>query len=218
MSQSRQSLDLRGLVCPEPVIRTMKMFDNSAIICVEALVDDDVCVNNLKRLAGSLKASVKVVNSDGYFTVTLERNTAARQEAVAGQTVPHAHERTRDAANAKRNDGARVGTVIFLAKDTFGDGDEEFSKTLLNVFLQTILQSGHTPRAILMANSGVKLLATNSPANTVLRDFKAQGCEVLACGLCVDYYKLRDDIPTEQITNMFAICEYLFAAEKVLQP
>jgi selenium metabolism protein YedF len=218
MSQVKQSVDLRGLVCPEPVIRTKKLFDNAGTSSVEALVDDDVCVNNLKRLARSIKASFRVTNSGGYFTVTLERPAASQTEALAGQPVPHAHEAVKDSAAAETDGAAKAGTIIFLGKDKFGDGDEEFSKTLLNLFLQTIFESGLKPRAILMANSGVKLLAANSPALKVLSDFKADGCEVLACGLCVDFYKLKDQVPKEQITNMFAICEYMFAAEKVLQP
>jgi hypothetical protein len=69
-----------------------------------------------------------------------------------------------------------------------------------------------------MANAGVKLLAPDSPVLKVLEDFKSRGCEVLACGLCLEFYGLKEKVPKDQITNMFAICEYLFAADKVLQP
>jgi hypothetical protein len=81
-----------------------------------------------------------------------------------------------------------------------------------------MFESGQRPRAILMANTGVKLMAPESPALKVLNDFKAAGCEVLACGLCVEFYGLKGKIPVEQITNMFAICEYIFAADKVINP
>ena len=220
--QVKQTVDLRGLTCPDPVIRTKKLFDDPETHCVEALVDDDICVNNLQRLARSLKATCHVVDSGKYFTITLEKPPQAGSAALpardAGQSLPHAHEISKHAPSKEDTSASGVGTVIFLGKDTFGAGDEEFSKTLLNLFLQTAFESGLHPRAILMANSGVRLMAKNSPALKVLNDFKGNGCEVLACGLCVDYYKLKDDIPKEQITNMFAICEYLFASDKVLQP
>jgi len=36
--------------------------------------------------------------------------------------------------------------------------------------------------------------------------------------LCVDFYGVKEDVPKEQITNMFAICEYMMAADKIIQP
>ena len=113
-------------------------------------------------------------------------------------------------------DNKQVGSVVFISREQLGDGDPDFSKTLANVFLQTLYESGHQPRAILLANTGVKMMKSDSAAFKVLQDFKAAGCEVLACGLCVEFYGLKGEVPKEQITNMFAICEYLSAAEKVI--
>ena len=211
MSNSKEQIDLRGLSCPEPVIKAKKLFDNPNTHRIEALVDDDICVNNMQRLARSLKAKCNVEDNKGYFTITLERGAS-----VEAKQTPHTH--TSPIASQTAQPSSGVGTVIFLAKDMFGEGDPDFSKTLVNLFLQTVFDSGLRPRAILLANSGVRLMAKNSQALKVLNDFKNDGCEVLACGLCVEFYKLKEEIPHEQITNMFAICEYLFAADKVIQP
>lgn len=207
-----KKVDLRGLTCPEPVLRTKKLFDDSQVKRVEALVDDDVCVNNLQRLSRTLKATATCKQEDGFFQVVIERGESSSPLPQTDKGMPEAE---------LNEPGAReqtVGTVIFLSKETFGDGDPELSRTLINLFLQTVLEAGHKPRAILMANSGVKLMAADSPALTVLNDFKADGVEVLACGLCLEFYKLKDQVPKEQITNMYAISEYLFAADKVLSP
>lgn len=199
-------LDLRGLTCPEPVLRTKRILDDSAIERVHALVDDDVCVNNLTRLSRSLKAVATAQKLDGYYEVIIERFEAGDRQA------------RREPAPFAVAEPGKVGTVIFLAKDTFGEGEPDFSRTLINLFLQSILDSGHLPRAILLANTGVKLLAPGAGTNKVLEDFRSRGCEVLACGLCVDFYGLKEYIAAEQVTNMFAIVEYLFAADKVLSP
>lgn len=205
-----KTVDLRGLMCPEPVLRAKKLLDDSAIASVEALVESEVNVNNLQRLANSMKLQFTSRNEDGYFRVMLTRNADAASEAKS----------TRAAERASTTEGERnnVGTVVFLNKDKMGEGDPEFSMNLLNVFLQTMLQSGHRPRAILLANTGVKLMDPEGPAVKVLEDFRAADVEVLACGLCVEYYGLKGKIPTEQITNMFAICEFLMSADKVVQP
>lgn len=212
-----EKIDLRGLTCPEPVIRTKKLFDNQAVQSVEALVDDEVCVNNLTRLAGSLKAGISVEKADGYYRIAIERN-AGGAGAGAGSTASGGGSAVSTQASGTTVVSSSTGTVLFLAKDTFGEGDPELSHTLINLFLQTTFDSGLRPRAILMANSGVKLMAAKSQVLPVLNSFRDAGVEVLACGLCLDFYKLREQVPTAQITNMFAICEFLFAADRVIQP
>ncbi|MBX9878771.1 MAG: sulfurtransferase-like selenium metabolism protein YedF [Candidatus Obscuribacterales bacterium] len=203
-----QRVDLRNLSCPEPVLRTKKLFDDPNVEAAEVLVDDEVSVRNLERLSKYLKASVSSKKTDKGFQVTLKRTLDPKVILSASEESP-----VKDG-----NHGAKSTTVVFLSKDTFGEGDEEFSRTLLNLFLQTLFETGQRPQAILMANSGVKLMAKSSAVLRVLQDFQKEGVEVAACGLCVDYYGLKEDIPVPQITNMFAICEYLTSAEKVLSP
>jgi selenium metabolism protein YedF len=212
--KATEKLDLRGMSCPEPVIRTKKVMDKPDTASVEALVDDDVCVNNLRRLAGSLKASFHAEAKDGYFSVVLAKSGAPEKSAAPAN---HSHA-TVPASAKEAKSQASTGTIVFLTKDTLGEGDPEFSRTLLNIFLQTTLESGLKPRAILLINTAVRLLAKDSQALKVLIDLRAAGCEVLACGLCVDFYKVKDDVQQDQVTNMFAICEYLFAAERIIQP
>jgi len=217
----KKELDLRGLTCPEPVLRTKKIIDDQAVSSVEALVDSEVNVQNLERLARSQKLFVKKESVGNHFKVSIDRQEAQ----VADQNETHAkmpHQATGVAGGfAEATRGG--GTIVFISKDTFGHGsdsekDHDFSHNLLNVFLQTIQQSGLKPRAILMANSGVKLIDPNASTYKVLCDLKDGGTTVLACGLCLDYYGLKDKVPLEQVTNMFAICEYLFAADQVLSP
>jgi selenium metabolism protein YedF len=214
-------LDLRGLICPEPVIRTKKCFDNAAIRKVEALVDDEVNVQNLSRLARSLRVLFSYQADGKHFNVVLERgadNLASAQKPSDETKSDHAAKKVDSSQTQFEKKDSSVGTVIFISKDILGEGDRDFSIQLLNLFLQSYYEAGHRPRAILMANTGVKLMQPQSQFAKVLSDFRGAGCDVLACGLCVDYYGLKEVVPKEQITNMYAICEYLAAADKVLTP
>lgn len=204
-----EKVDLRGLTCPQPVIRTKKLFDNPEITSVEALVDDDVCVANLERLGRTIKALVSSTREEaGHYSVSIVKANSVAQTTGSVTDQP-----------AKPKVASQLPTsVVFITKDQLGQGDEEFGRTLLNVFLQTLLESGHLPQAILMANTGVKLMAPGSAVVKVLDDFKKAGTEVLACGLCVKFYGIEDHIAKEQITSMFAICEYLLAVDKVITP
>jgi selenium metabolism protein YedF len=244
-----KTIDLRGLTCPEPVLKTKALLDDPAVQKVEALVDGEVNVNNLSRLSRSLKLKFDSEKLETHFKVTLERGELVDNRSVkqsdsssssSSKSAGEAGLKTSDDANLAKPAAGRaasehahypvaspthisesdekVGTVVFLGKDKFGEGDAEFSTTLISLFLQTMLASGHRPRAILLANTGVKLMGKQSSSLKVLNDFKEAGVEVLACGLCVEFYKLKEEIPSAQITNMFAICEYMFAADKVISP
>jgi selenium metabolism protein YedF len=216
----KEKMDLRGLLCPEPVIATKKMLDSKDTDAVEVLVDDEVCAANLQRLARSLGASCAVEQLTGFFQVTISR-AAVESNHVHQSESNHVHQSESVSpalAGAMSAQAAKdLKSVVFITREQFGQGDPEFSRTLSNVFLQTLYEAGHRPRAILMANSGVKLMAAGSSARKVLQDFSEAGSEVFCCGLCVEYYGLGSDVPKEQIINMFAICEYLAVAEKVIQ-
>ncbi len=203
-----EKLDLRGKLCPEPVIATKKALDKTGTEQVEALVDDDICVANLERLARSMKASCHVTEEEGFFSVNIFKK---------GDHHQHQNAHVLPSKDKSVPDNNRAGLILFISRDQLGEGDPDFSRTLANVFLQTLFESGHKPRAILMANTGVKLMSAGSSTRKVLEDFRNAGTEVFACGLCVDFYSLKEEIAKEQITNMFAICEYLTAAEKIIQ-
>ena len=226
----KKSLDLRGLTCPEPVLRTKKLIDDQSLSCIEILVDSEVNVQNLTRLGNSQKLTVHSETNEEHFKVVLQRAATTAEEE---QSTAHSHETANKqrqpstiAAGGNHNMSS-TGTIILISRNKFGESDcdsnkakedQDFSANLLNLFLQTLLQSGHEPRAILMVNSGVKLMDPDGPYIKVLTELREKGIEVLACGLCLDYYGLKSKVQIEQVTNMFAICEYLFSADRVISP
>lgn len=206
------NLDLRGLNCPLPVLKTKSELDKSEVKSIIAIVDDAVSVNNLKRLAGSLKAGFNAVQlADQSFQVTIDKESKHNHIEDKNAQEENFQKATVSTVKSQTN-------VIFLAKDHFGEGDPELSKHLLEMYLQTIFQSNHEIQAVLLANSGVKLMAAKSSTRKILDEFKARGTDVLVCGLCADFYGIKNDLEVEQITNMYTICEYLFSSSKVLSP
>ncbi len=216
-----ERLDLRGLMCPEPVLRTKRILDGKPEGAVEVLVDSDINVMNLTRLANSLGLSLESKESDDGYQVVISPTSQAGQESPGHSHGAASGSKPAKSTSAQVNGAGtqtKTNTVVFIAKDTFGEGDREFSVNLINVFLQTILQAGHKPQAILLANTGVRLMDPDSSVSKVLTDFKEAGVDVFACGLCVEFYGLKDKIAKEQITNMYAICEYLFSADRIISP
>ncbi len=138
----KKTVDLRGLVCPEPVLRAKKLLDDADVDHVEALVESEVNVNNLQRLARSLKIAFSSKGEEDFFRVELQKQPTSH--LVTEQSINSALA----SQLAKRNSiSTGVGTVVFLGKDRFGDGDPEFSTKLIDMFLQTLLQAGHKPKS-----------------------------------------------------------------------
>ncbi len=200
-------IDLRGLACPEPVLRTKKILDQKSTSPISLLVDTDVTVKNLERLSKANNAQILESQKMGdHYRVLI---------------APSSNEAIKEEKEYQTKDQTKVGPVVFISKDSFGTGsapeDHTFSNHLLNMFLQSLLATGHLVDAILMANSGVKIMA--DPAfKEILEKFESAGTKVFVCGLCVDYYKIKELVASEKITNMFAICEYLMTAERVIEP
>lgn len=208
-------LDLRGLMCPEPVLRTKKILDQNPGIAVEVLVDSQINVMNLTRLANSLGMSLHSTENEGGYAVVITSKNDSQSDPLHNYKSPLPTTAAKGVTDLSK---ASSTSVVFIAKDTFGEGDRDFSVNLLNVFLQTILQAGHRPQAILLANTGVRLMDPDFSVRKVLDDFKEAGVEVFACGLCVEFYGLKEKIKPEQITNMYSISEYLFSADRIISP
>ncbi|MPM94823.1 hypothetical protein SDC9_141971 [bioreactor metagenome] len=64
-------------------------------------------------------------------------------------------------------------------------------------------------------NSGVLLAIENSPVLADLQSLATAGVEIVACGTCLDFYKVKDLLRVGRISNMYDIYEIL-AAHRVI--
>ena len=118
-----KQLDMRGKACPMPVIETKKLLEElNRAEAVTVLVDNEIAVQNLTKLAGHEGMDVSSdKHSDKEFAVVF---TPAEGGAAQAQTVEsgEAQEET-----AVENHIAR-GRVVVIASDKMGgawkDSDE----------------------------------------------------------------------------------------------
>ena len=99
-----------------------------------------------------------------------------------------------------------------------GDGEEALGKTLLKGFLYAVSQLPSLPQTILFYNTGARITCSGSDSLEDLKFMEAQGVEILTCGTCLDYYKLKEMLAVGGVTNMYVIAEKLSAAGKVIKP
>jgi selenium metabolism protein YedF len=199
-------VDARGLTCPEPVVRARKALVESAATEITVLVDDDAAAENVARMARM--AGCEVANEDrgGYFGIVLRRSKAA---AAAG--VPAA-------ASADVACCGEANVAVFFASATVGHGDDDLGRLLMVAFVKTLQNLAPRPKTLLFMNGGVKLVAEGSELLDALRELEADGAELLACGTCLDFFKLKEKLRVGKVSNMFEIASRLVAADRVVRP
>lgn len=190
-----QFVDALGKACPMPVILAKKEIDAGNTSFVVA-VDNEVAVENLKRLAESQNYQASVETKDGNFHVTFVGDGAA---------APVCEE-----SNKPKN------WALFVGKDFIGDGSEELGNSLMTMFFYTLAESNDVPRYILFMNSGVKLPVENDQVVEHLKTLQEKGSEILVCGTCLKFFNIADNLKIGTVSNMYDISERMHMADKVI--
>ena len=199
------TVNAMGEQCPIPVVKAKKALD--AMVepgVLEVLVDNEIAVQNLLRLASGSGLQAKSEKlADKQFTVTME--------AGAG-TVP---EKTPEIACTPDR---RKNLVVAIGSAGMGIGSDELGKTLMKGFLYALSQQEQLPGTILFYNGGAAIPTEGSASLEDLKNMEAQGVQILTCGTCLDYYGLKEKLAVGGITNMYTIVETLSNAAKVIKP
>ena len=195
-----------GDQCPIPVVKTMKAL--AAMTepgTLEIHVDYEVPVQNLSRFAADRKLPVTAEKlDDKHYVVRME--VAEPKAAAAKQETPGCIP------------DLRGDTVIAIASECMGNGDDQLGATLMKGFIYAVSQQEELPSAMLFYNSGAKLTAEGAVTVEDLKILEAQGVEILTCGTCANFFGLEGKQAVGSITNMYVIVDKLTAASKVIRP
>jgi len=110
----------------------------------------------------------------------------------------------------------RATVVLIINSDSMGKGDDNLGKTLMASFVRKLWASKRTPEVILFYNSGVRLLVQDSALSLEFKAMSDSGVELLACGTCVDFYGIREDIQPGIVSNMQEMVDRMVEAERIL--
>lgn len=106
--------------------------------------------------------------------------------------------------------------VFVLTGKEIGEGDKGLGQRLMDNFLLT-LASNHNPETTLfLLNNAVKLAVEGSRCIDELETLAQNGCEVLLCMTCVEFYDLASKIKIGNISNMKTLVEKINTAKKVV--
>lgn len=184
-----------GNACPVPVVITKKALrnnkNNEDII---VFVDNKVATENLSKMATQLHIPIEIkkISEHEYHVVLFCGSQESKNETQNNTPL----------AITSRY-------VVAINSDAIGQGDAVLGKKLVESFIFSLTEQETLPEIILFYNGGVKLTTENKKTIEDLKTLEQAGCEILSCGLCLDFYKLTDSLKIGAITNMYRIAEIL---------
>ena len=200
-----------GDQCPIPVVKATKALkEMKEAGILEVHVDNEIAVQNLTKLANNWKAeSYAEKKEEKLYVVTMK----VADPAQAPAAVSHVTEGECPTCIPDR----RKNTVVAIASERMGHGNDELGKVLMKGFIYALSQLDELPQTILFYNGGATITTEGSASIEDLKTMEAQGVEILTCGTCLDYYGLKDKLAVGSVTNMYTIVEKLNNADKIIK-
>jgi len=203
------TVNARGLACPETVLLSKKALAEIEHGEVVVYVDSDVAKENIARMAQHEGCAVALkAHGKGGYELRLTINPSSRSAKTHG----HGEVKNREA-----KDKAHAEGIAYLFDADFIGTNRELGKILVNGFLNAITSLKHRKSKIIFISNGVKLTTKGSYVLETLATLQDQGYEMLICGTCLDYFKIRDKVKVGAISNAVEIVESLTNAQKVIR-
>jgi selenium metabolism protein YedF len=188
-------IDCKGLMCPQPVINTKKYFDAIDEGEAEVIVDNEVAKANISKLCQSNNLKFSIVEYEGLYHIKISK------ENCDYETVRHDIN----------------SLVILVTNDKLGIGEDTLGATLMKSYMYALSESDRLPIDLLLLNSGVKLAAEGSEVLDSLNKLKERGVNIASCGVCLDFYGIKNNLAVGEITNMYTIIEKMNSASNTIK-
>lgn len=189
-------IDCRGLACPAPVIATKKGIEEHFGSSFRVLLDNGAARENVLRFCASKRCTVFEEMGDESTSLTITcQSVTSISDGV----------------------GSRLSSkVILISSDKLGSGSDELGRLLLKNFIITLLELHKQPEKILFVNSGVLLTSEGSEILEALAKLSTAGVVLLSCGICLDYYGVREKLMVGEVSNMYTIAETILLADDTI--
>ncbi|MEN8162518.1 MAG: sulfurtransferase-like selenium metabolism protein YedF, partial [Acidobacteriota bacterium] len=202
-----KELDVRHLACPGPVLALRDLLAEGETL-IRLRVADNLARSNVTRFAQTRGADVdSTPDEGGGFSLEIaaasDSSTArSGEEALLVCDIPP----------------VAGPTVIQVTSSVMGHGDDDLGALLLRSFLKTQMQLHTRPSAIIFYNDGVKLCCRGSLLIDDLRAMESDNIEILACGTCLNFFEMGDQLEVGRVTDMLEIASTLTEAGRLIRP
>lgn len=200
-----QTVDGKGLLCPQPLILTRKALKNSQpgeTLKIEC--DNKTAFQNIMTYLKDQSLSPSGAEEGDIFRIEVLNKVVSSDPVREPASL--------DATSCSS------AYVVAVSSDKMGEGDPQLGTILMKGFLNALNEQPVLPTHVLFYNSGAKLVTHESGVISSLQTLEECGVEILVCGACVDFYDLKPRIAVGTISNMFTITETMAKTGHVVKP
>lgn len=203
-----KTIDARGQLCPAPLIlvkRAMKEADSEEHL-FEVVLDNQTAQCNVLTMLQEMgcQTITHVEGQNLYIRFsTSDRIPSQDETAPLCAVVPNT---------------TTGGYAVVLKSTEMGSGDDELGAILMRGCINSLSELDRLPSIVILYNSGVKLAIHNTDTAISLGRLVESGVRILLCGMCVDYYQIKDQLGVGEIVNMLKINTLLSQATHVIYP
>jgi len=190
-------IDCRGKTCPQPVLMAKQALEALKEGELTLIVDDPSSCENVERFVRSQGCLVNVERRGRDFYLSIKK-MAFEEEGRSSQR--------------------KEKVVVYISSQLLGIGDEALGRFLMRAFLNSLLNLETRPSRLILINSGVHLASEDSEVVDTLKALADRGMEILSCGTCLEFYRLKEKMEVGRISNMFEILQSLLEADRVIRP
>jgi selenium metabolism protein YedF len=189
-------IDCKGLQCPIPVVKTKKYFDSIENGVSTVIVDNLVAKNNI----------VKLAMGSGYKSIVEEKEKLYFIEITKEKC---------EAMNTPIEEVKKFTLVV--STDKLGSGDDKLGVILMKSYMFALSEADLIPNDLIFVNGGVKLTTDDSQVLGSLKKLVERGANILVCGVCLDFYNIKDNLSVGEISNMYTIVQLMNDADNTIK-
>ena len=106
--------------------------------------------------------------------------------------------------------------AIVLTKKGMGQAPPDLMELLLDKYLQILAEEPDSPRYLLLYSAGVEVARDGSRYLPWLTKLEQQGCQLLLCGTCLEYFGMKGQHPVGLHCCMNDIMKAMEVVDKVI--
>jgi selenium metabolism protein YedF len=190
-----------GKPCPQSVVMTKKALSEAGKAGVVVFVDNEAERDNVVKMAekGGLKVKVYRKTKKG-FKVEIKKGLLPKNKKSGNTKKVLSKEK-----------------IVYLFESDFIGTNRELGKVLSNGFLNAVEELPERKSFIVLISKGVKLAIKKSYVLNRLKSLEEKGFDILICGTCLDYFKIREKVDVGRISNALEIMECMTEVDKVIK-
>ncbi len=203
-----QIIDTKGLLCPQPLIMARDALRRASEgETLQIISDNETSWHNLMSFLTDLGAQPVSKQEAGIYSIEATNPEKSQKQP---DTNPEDYCEVPATASSPGN------YVVVVKSREMGEGNAELGNLLLRGYFNALNGMDNLPSHVLMYNAGVYHALKGTDVYEALASLEDKGVNVIVCGTCIDFYKLKDEVGVGRVSNMYQIANVLAKAGHVV--